>query len=72
MSAMDQSPLKNSIVPKLPSRPLRFRGLQPGQWLILEKVPSPFAHAEALLICQLSPREWLTWIPEYGEYLLSL
>lgn len=51
---------------------LIFQGLQAGQWLNLEDLPSSFAHNQALLLCQLSPYQWLTWIPEHGEYLLNL
>lgn len=46
--------------------------LQPGMWLHLEATPSPFAYCEALLLCQLTELEWLTWIPDYGEYCLQL
>ncbi|MFW6296815.1 MAG: hypothetical protein ACOC04_06460 [Halothece sp.] len=46
--------------------------LQPGQWLCLENVPSPFSHQKALLLCAISKRVWVTWIPDYGEYLLTL
>ncbi len=46
--------------------------LEPGQWLNLEDVPSPFAHNECLLLCQVSKGEWVTWVPNHGEYILSL
>ena len=46
--------------------------LQPGQWLKLESVPSPFAYDEALLLCRVSQREWISWVPNYGEYILTL
>jgi hypothetical protein len=46
--------------------------LQPGQWLNLEDLPSPVAHNQALIICQVSSHHWLTWIPDYGEYCLIL
>jgi hypothetical protein len=46
--------------------------LQPGQWLNLEDLPSPLAHNQALIICQVSTHQWLTWIPNYGEYCLIL
>ncbi|MEQ8972069.1 MAG: hypothetical protein RIE73_16945 [Coleofasciculus sp. C1-SOL-03] len=49
-----------------------FRYLQPGMWLRLEELPNPFAHYEALILSQVSDHEWLTWIPEHGEYLLVL
>jgi hypothetical protein len=46
--------------------------LQPGQWLKLEDLPSPFAQDEALLLCRVSRKKWVTWVPEHGEYLLAL
>jgi len=49
-----------------------FRYLQPGMWLRLEELPNQYAHCEALILSQLSDHEWLTWIPEHGEYLLVL
>ncbi|MEB3358860.1 MAG: hypothetical protein VKK04_19195 [Synechococcales bacterium] len=45
--------------------------LQPGHWICLEHPPSAAAHSEALLLCQPSPRQWITWVPEYGEYCLN-
>ncbi|WP_013320558.1 hypothetical protein [Gloeothece verrucosa] len=49
-----------------------LRTPQPGMWIPLEELPSPFAHDEALLICQLSKHQWISWIPEHGEYILEL
>lgn len=49
-----------------------YKGLQAGKWIHLEQVPSPFAHPEGLLLCQVSKGEWVMWIPEYGEHLLKL
>ncbi len=46
--------------------------LQPGQWLNLEDLPSPIAHNQALILCQVSSHQWLTWVPNYGEYCLIL
>ncbi len=54
------------------SQLLFFPELQPGQWIVLEKLPSIFAYNEALLLCRVSKYQWMTWIPEYGEYLLNL
>lgn len=45
---------------------------QPGQWLHLENAPASWSEHEALLLCQISPQEWITWIPNYGEYYLIL
>ncbi|ACK69906.1 hypothetical protein PCC7424_1464 [Gloeothece citriformis PCC 7424] len=44
---------------------------QPGMWIPLEELPSPFAHDEALLLCQLSKNRWVSWIPDHGEYILE-
>lgn len=46
--------------------------LQPGEWLNLEELPSPFAHNQALLLCEVSSHKWITWIPNYGEFCLIL
>lgn len=46
--------------------------LQPGEWLNLEELPSPFAGSQALLLCEVSSNKWVTWIPNYGEYCLIL
>lgn len=46
--------------------------LRPGVWLPLEQPPSPFADSEALLLCQLTELDWLTWVPNYGEFHLRL
>lgn len=45
--------------------------LCPGRWLPLERCPQALSPCEALLLCQVSEREWLTWIPEYGEHPLQ-
>ena len=45
--------------------------LCPGRWLPLERCPNALSPCEALLICQVSEREWVTWIPEYGEHSLQ-
>lgn len=46
--------------------------LQVGQWLKLEDIPSHLAEKEALILCEVSPRKWITWIPNHGEYCLIL
>jgi hypothetical protein len=69
---MDYQSLERQMTQDSFSQFLFFPELQPGQWLVLEKLPSIFAYNEALLLCQVSKHEWMTWVPEYGEYLLTL
>lgn len=44
---------------------------QPDTWVHLLELPSRFSFDEALLICQLSEDEWITWIPDHGEAILN-
>ncbi len=46
--------------------------LASGNWVSLLDPPSEYAHDEALLLCQLSEDDWLTWIPSFGEIALCL
>lgn len=43
------------------------RSLQPGMWVKLLQLPSPFSFEEALLLCQCEENQWLVWIPDCGE-----
>ncbi|MCW6038619.1 hypothetical protein K4A83_20425 [Spirulina subsalsa FACHB-351] len=47
-----------------------WQRLKPGTWIMLEDLPSSFAGNQALLLCQISEQEWLTWVPNHGEYYL--
>ena len=54
------------------------RNLQPLQantWVHLQELPSPYSFSEALLLCpQVCPegeKQWLAWIPDHGEAVLS-
>lgn len=49
-----------------------FNYLKPGEWLILEDLPSSFAENQALILCQVSSHQWLTWVPNHGEYCLTI
>jgi hypothetical protein len=40
-------------------------------WVKLQEPPSLYSHDEALLLCQSSESEWLAWVPDYGEVVLS-
>jgi hypothetical protein len=46
--------------------------LQSGSWVTLTELPSPWAEDEALLLCEVSPGQWMSWVPNYGEYLTHL
>ncbi|MDJ1177179.1 hypothetical protein [Roseofilum capinflatum] len=46
--------------------------LQSGSWITLEELPSHWAAHEALLLCEVSPGKWMSWVPNYGEYLIHL
>jgi hypothetical protein len=45
--------------------------LQPGCWVHLLELPSPFSFDEALLLCQCAEDHWLVWIPDHGEMTLK-
>ncbi len=75
----------NSNKLNIPSQPLRknlnwgsksyFKSSPPefqaNTWVHLLELPSDFSSDEALLLCQISDDEWVTWIPEYGEAVLT-
>lgn len=44
--------------------------VEPCTWVELLYSPSPFSDNEALLLCQCGD-QWLAWVPDYGEILLS-
>jgi hypothetical protein len=44
---------------------------QPSTWVQLVDPPTAFSFDQALLLCQCSDDQWLAWIPDYGEILLS-
>ena len=44
---------------------------QPDTWVQLLELPSEYSFAEALLLCQHSPDEWVAWIPDHGEAVLK-
>lgn len=44
---------------------------QPSVWVHLLELPSPYSCDEALLLCQVSPDEWLAWVPDHGEVKLN-
>ena len=42
------------------------------QWVSLHEAPSDYSHDEALLLCELQPGEWVSWVPGYGEIVIHL
>ena len=48
------------------------QGYQPHTWVQLLELPSTYSYDEALLLCQLSENEWVTWIPNHGEAVLNI
>ncbi|MFH7030457.1 MAG: hypothetical protein ACHBN1_35135 [Heteroscytonema crispum UTEX LB 1556] len=47
------------------------QNIQTGDWVKLSLLPNPYSFDEALLLCQLSNDEWLVWIPDHGEAVLT-
>lgn len=50
------------------------RNLQPLQantWVHLQELPSPYSFSEALLLCPQGESQWVVWIPDHGEAILS-
>jgi len=45
--------------------------LTPSMWVKLFNPPTAFSFDEAWLLCECSEEQWLAWIPDYGEILLS-
>jgi hypothetical protein len=43
---------------------------EPGNWVKLLELPSPYSFEEALLLCSLSDDKWVAWIPDHGEVVL--
>ena len=44
---------------------------EPSSWVRLVSPPTAFSFDEAWLLCECSGSQWLAWIPDYGELLLS-
>jgi hypothetical protein len=54
---------KGYITPPRPER---------NTWVQLLDKLNPFSHHEALLLCQHSETEWVAWVPDHGEAILSV
>lgn len=44
---------------------------EPNSWVQLLELPNPFSHDQALLLCQQTDNEWVAWIPDHGETVLT-
>ena len=64
--------MENKTSQSISSDSFLWKKLQPGEWLTLEELPNQFAENQALILCQIAPHRWLTWVPNYGEYCLRL
>ncbi|MGB3292256.1 MAG: hypothetical protein WBB01_04570 [Phormidesmis sp.] len=42
-----------------------------GLWVALRNAPDDYSHHEALLLCETFPGEWVSWVPGFGEIVLS-
>jgi hypothetical protein len=49
---------------------VQIHDFQANTWVKLLEIPNPYSYDEALLLCQISNHEWLTWIPDHGEAIL--
>lgn len=45
--------------------------LAAGQWVQVLDLPNPFSSNQALLLCPCGPDQWVTWVPDHGEAVLS-
>jgi hypothetical protein len=44
---------------------------RPDMWVQLRDLPSIYSYDRALLICELIPDQWIAWVPDHGEMLLT-
>ena len=48
------------------------QSLQRGDWVELWQSPSALGSSAALLLCELADeRSWVTWVPNFGELVVS-
>jgi hypothetical protein len=40
-------------------------------WVDLFNPPTAYSFDQAWLLCQCAENQWLAWVPEYGELLLT-
>lgn len=44
---------------------------QANTWVKLLELPNPYSFDEALLLCPISQYEWIAWIPDHGEAVVT-
>jgi hypothetical protein len=44
---------------------------RPDMWVQLRDLPSTYSYDRALLICELTADQWIAWVPDHGEVLLT-
>ncbi len=42
-----------------------------GQWVQLLTLPNPLSSDQALLLCPCGADQWVTWVPDHGEAVVS-
>jgi hypothetical protein len=48
-----------------------FSGIRANTWVKLLEPPSPYSFNKALLLYRFCFKEWIAWIPNYGEIRLN-
>jgi hypothetical protein len=46
-------------------------GMEANKWVKLLELPSPHSFDKALLLYRFSCKEWMAWVPNYGEIRLN-
>jgi hypothetical protein len=46
--------------------------IEPSTWVKLRQPPTAFSFDEAWLLCDCGNGQWLAWVPDYGEILLTV
>jgi hypothetical protein len=46
-------------------------GVKANTWVKLLELPSPHSFDKALLLYRFSLKEWIAWVPNYGEIRLN-
>lgn len=67
---MDTTAVKSAVTSEATSNHAVFQP-EGGMWVALRNPPSDYSHDEALLLCEMFPGEWVSWVPGYGEITLS-
>lgn len=75
---LESAALKQGATPDKVVAPSKVAGnvtstlFQSDAWVTLHHPPSDYSHHEALLLCEAMPGEWVSWVPGYGEIVLTL